>query len=304
MEYINLGNTGIQVSRICFGCYTMGGAGWGKVDDNQSVQALNAALDLGINFFDTADFYGMGHSESLLSKTLGPKLKDQIICTKFGVRQREDLSTYPDLSPKWLETCVEGSLKRLNLDCIHLYLMHRPDPNTPLSETISALEKLKASGKILHYGFSNFSAPQVQECLEFGRVEAGQFHYNYIHREVESDLLPLCTENKIATLSYSPLLRGILSGKFTEQTKFESDDARSRHPDFIGEQFQKNLKLAENIINYASEIGKTPSQVAIRWILNNPQITSVIVGARTAENVRENLDCFENFPELEFEKQM
>jgi myo-inositol catabolism protein IolS len=304
MQYALLGNTDLKVSRTCFGCYTMGGTGWGKVDDQQSIKAVRAALDLGVNFFDTADFYGMGHSEALLAKTLGPRLKDQIICTKFGIRNRPDHSTYADLSAQWLATCVEGSLKRLKLDFLHLYLMHRPDPNTPLAETISALEKLKSAGKILHYGFSNFSSSQVQECLEFGRVEAGQFHYNYIHREAESDLIPLCTENKIATLTYSPLLRGILSGKFTKQTKFGSDDARSRHPDFVGKQFSENLKLAENIINCAKKIGKTPSQVAVRWILNNPQITSVIVGARTAENVKENLDCFEDFPELEFEKQM
>jgi len=174
MEYKKLGETDLEISRIGFGCWAIGGHGYGKVDDNESIEAIKKALDSGINFFDTADVYGFGHSEEILGKALGTQRNDVIIATKFGINWKENGHTFKDCSAKRVVKAVENSLRRLKIDTIPLYQIHWPDPNTTLQETMGALIDCQKSGKIRYIGSSNFNAGLIEQIQKIGRIESLQ----------------------------------------------------------------------------------------------------------------------------------
>lgn len=291
MEYKKLGLTDLDVSRIGFGCWAIGGHGYGKVDDRQSINAIRAALDLGINFFDTADVYGFGHSEEILSRGLGSSRKDVVVATKFGVAWDRNGNTYHDCSPKRAVEALEGSLRRLRLDCIPLYQIHWHDNVTPIYETLEALRKCQESGKIRYISCSNFSIDLVREAIKVHRIESLQCLYNIIQRDTERDMAECHHQFNLGIIVYGLLARGLLSGKYRLGSQFGENDTRSKCELFKGENLKKNLNFVETLKRIGLLYGKTSAQVAIRFVLENPVVTCAITGNKTREQVEENVSA-------------
>ncbi len=290
MEYRKIGKTDLKVSRIAFGCYPIGGHNWGKVKDSDSISAVRKALDLGINFFDTADIYGLGHSEEVLSKALDNCRKTTVIMTKVGLRwdARRKVATH-DLSAEHIKKSVEASLRRLRIERIPLYQIHYPDRKTPPSETMDALLKLRKEGKIQHIGASNISLKLIEEFQKYGRIESLQIPYNIFNQEFSKTARIIFKKWGISSFSYGSLAQGLLTGKFDQNTKFGKDDHRSKDRNFKGKRFLDNLALVEEIRKLGVKYNKTCSQVALNWILKNYYITAVLVGAKTPEQVEQNI---------------
>jgi aryl-alcohol dehydrogenase-like predicted oxidoreductase len=288
MEQRRLGLTDLNVSRVGFGGWAIGGHGWGKVDDDQSLRAIRRASELGINFFDTADVYGFGHSEEVLSRALGEDRKKVIIATKFGIRWDEKGKTFRDASAKWVVKALEGSLRRLKLDCISLYQIHWPDPETSLEETLEALRKCQEAGKIKYIGCSNFSVELITRAHRVCRLHSLQAAYNLVDWGNEGELISCWRRFGIGVVCYNPLAQGLLTGKFGPEARFGSDDVRSRSKYFKAGEFERNLRTVAELREVAKRYGKTPAQVALRWALDHPCVTSVIPGIKNPQQIEEN----------------
>ena len=289
MEYVKLGLTDLEASRIGFGCWAIGGHGYGKVDDNESIRGIQMALDSGINFFDTADAYGFGHSEEILSKGLGLRRNEVIIATKFGVNWDKSGNTFKDCSSKRVVEALENSLRRLKVDVIPLYQIHWPDPNTPLRETMEALLNCQKAGKIEYIGCSNFEKELIVQLQKIGRIDSLQSSYNLLDRSVERDILPSCKNFNMSFIAHSPLARGFLSGKYGPTHKFSKLDTRNKSGYFSENKFSEKKQLLDNIQKIGKYYGKTTSQVALRWILDNPSVDCVIVGIKNVDQLKENM---------------
>lgn len=291
-------NRNLNFSRIALGCEPLGGDDWGEFNEKQSLETISAALDYGINIFDTADVYGLGRSERILSKALGKRRHDVVIITKFGVNWHTPKAgsrarTFFDSSPKRVIEALENSLRRLQLDCIPIYLIHWPDPKTPIEETLTALIRCKEMGKIQAIGVSNFSASQIHQAHEFTDIAVVQVEYSLINREAASEIFSLCNELGISVVVYGALAQGFLTGKYNQNAKFPDNDRRHRLPAFQPKNAAKNLKLVERLRLVGEKHGKTPAQVAIRWVLQNPAISCAIVGAKTPKQVAWNVASVE-----------
>jgi aryl-alcohol dehydrogenase-like predicted oxidoreductase len=284
MEYIGLGKSGLNVSRICFGTWQFGGD-WGPVDRNEGIAAVRAALDAGVTFFDTAQAYGFGKSESLLAEALGDDIHrdDVIVATKGGLRS-VDGGVQRDSSPAYLRDGVEQSLRALGVDAIDLYQVHWPDHQTPFDETGAALKELVDAGKIRHVGVSNFSPAEMDQLSRTIEVESDQPPYNLFNRAVEADVLPYCREQDIGTLVYGPLSHGLLSGRFDPSTLDENDWRRGHEP-FAGEALERNLEAVERLTGFAEQRGCTLPQLAVAWVLAQPGVHVAITGARRPAHV-------------------
>jgi aryl-alcohol dehydrogenase-like predicted oxidoreductase len=287
MEYRQLGQSNLGVSTVAFGCWQMGGRYWGRVEESETVAAVQRALDLGINLFDNADIYGLGHAEDVLAKALGSRRTEAIIATKVGWRWDEDGNTAIDLSRKHILEAVEGSLRRLKTDYIDLYQTHLTDSETPVEETVKALCDCVSSGKVRYIGVSNVTAGVLQDYLPFGRIESLQPPYNMLRREIEIDLLPLCAEKRIGVIVYEPLARGLLTGKFSATATFNDDDLRKNDRRFQGKQLIKNLAVVEKLKQIAKDNGKTVAQLAVAWVLSQPGVTAAICGVKRSSQIEE-----------------
>ena len=288
MEMRSLGSSGLEVSRLGFGAWQLGGHGWGDCDQDHMVQAVRAAVDNGINFFDTADVYGLGESERQLSKALGSQRHDVVIATKFGVRWNQQKETRKDISPEYLVGTLEESLRRLRIERIPLYYVHWPDGRTPIEEAMAALVRQRDAGKIAAIGISNFSAAEIRAAAEVTEIAAVQMQFSLINREVVEQVLPTLEELNIPLVAWGALTKGLLSGKFSPQTQFPDNDTRHRDPDFLGVRFLSNLKVADGLKTLSTRLGRSPAQIAIRWLLDSPGTTAVLAGAKTTAQVREN----------------
>jgi aryl-alcohol dehydrogenase-like predicted oxidoreductase len=291
-------NTIYPLSKLTFGCEPLGGTDWGKIDIPEIRKSIEFAFDNGINVFDVADVYGLGNAEIELSKALGLKIKDVFIITKFGVRwdyneNGNRASTYKDSSPKYMVQALESSLSRLRLDCIPLYLIHWPDNNTKLDETIESLEKVKSEGKILNYGISNFFNFKIESLFTKYKISAFQGPLNLIDFKRAINVFNSAKKVGVTTFSYGPLAQGLLTGKFNQFTKFEIDDRRSRLPHFQSEEWDMNNKILEVLSSISSNYNKSISQIAIRWVIDNCSIDSVITGAKNISQVRSNLETLD-----------
>ncbi len=287
-EFIKLGRTELKVSRICFGCWQMGGTYWGVPDERKLIEAVKRAIDVGVNFFDTADAYGDGLSEEILGKALKDVPRDKfVIATKvfhhwLGERGSKRVG---DLSYEYIIWECEQSLKRLGLDYIDLYQAHSYDNFTHLEETARAFDKLKKDGKIRYYGCSNFTIEQLRTACSFGSFDTIQPRYNLLDKKIESDILPFCLANNIGVLVYSPLNLGLLTGKYVGTETFE--DFRSKNPDFQGERFKENVEKVNQLRPIAERYGKTVTQISLRALLEHPAVHCTIVGIKNSSQIED-----------------
>jgi aryl-alcohol dehydrogenase-like predicted oxidoreductase len=279
MEYVELGRSGLRVSRICFGTWQFGGD-WGAVERDAAKAAVRAALDHGVTFFDTAQAYGFGASEALLAEALGDDIRrdDVVVATKGGLRP-DGGGVERDASPEFLREGVEQSLRHLGVEAIDLYQVHWPDPNTPFEATGAALRQLQDEGKIRHVGVSNFSPEQMEELSRTVQVETDQPPFNLFNRGIERDLLPWCHANDVGVMVYGPLSHGLLSGQF-DASSLAEDDWRRGHEPFEGEALERNMQAVERLAEFAEARGHTLPQLAVAWVLHQPGVHVAIAGAR------------------------
>lgn len=293
MEYITLKNSDLTVSRICMGGCPMGQYGWGAVQEEELLSAVSEAVENGINFFDTADTYGLGTSEKTLAKALDSRKNDVVIADKFGVRV-ENGHTFYDNSPEWIEKALAGSLQRLERDYIDLYQIHYRDNVTPIESVVEALERLKEKGYIRYYGLSNIHEDDLGELKKYkGCFVSFQDEYSLACRKNEADIFKAQEQLDISPMTWGSLGQGILTGKYSKDSVFGKDDRRSRdiYVNFHGEKLAKNLQIVENMKPIAANHGKTPAAAAIRFILDYIPDSVVLCGAKNPGQIRANAEA-------------
>lgn len=293
MEYVTLKNSDLKVSRICMGGCPMGGYGWGNVQENELVDAVHAALDRGITFFDTADTYGLGQSEITLGKALSIHRKNVVVASKFGVRVGNGKTVY-DNSPEWIREALHGSLERLGTDYIDLYQIHYRDDHTPISAVVETLEDLQKQGYIRCFGLSNIHQKDLRELQPYvGKFVSFQDEYSLACRKNESDMLILADQLQLTLLTWGSLGQGILTGKYDKNTVFDSNDRRSRdiYVNFHGQKLLKNLEIVEVLKKIAERHEKSVASVAIRFILDYLPDSVVLCGAKRPSQIIGNAEA-------------
>lgn len=286
-----LGNSTLQVGRIGLGCMGMSEFYGGTVDDAGHIKILQTAIDLGINHFDTADMYGVGHNEELLSKAFSDRWDKITVATKFGV-QRGANGEWLGICgrPEYVKEACEKSLKRLGLETIDLYYQHRPDPNVPVEESVGAMKELVEQGKVRFIGLSEFSAEQLRAAHGVHPITALQTEYSLWTRNVEEEgILEACRELGIAFVAYSPLGRGFLTGAIPNREALDTTDWRLENPRFSDEALAENARFVELIRDIAAQKDATEAQVALAWILAQGEDVFMIPGTRHIERLKENL---------------
>ena len=292
MEYRKLGSSDLKVSVIGYGAWGIGGAPfWNNEGHTKSLNSIKKAYDRGINFFDTAPVYGFGHSEELIGKALKPVRDKVILATKCGLRwDKEALgSIRKDASRNSILEEIDQSLKRLDTDVIDLYQVHWPDVETEPKETMETLLELQQKGKIRYIGVSNYSVEQIQDCLKFGKIVSLQPEFSLLARDIQKDTVPVCLENDIGIIAYSPLSSGVLTGKYDKNTKFEDWRSKGIIGTFTGEGFVRNIAKVDQLKEIADKEGKTCAQTAVNWVLRQEGLATALVGVKNQDQVEENL---------------
>lgn len=261
---------------------------WGPVDDNESIAAIHAALDAGINLFDTAPIYGGGHSEIILGRALAGRRDRAVIATKCGLLMDTQQAHAPQrsLAERSIFAECESSLRRLKTDYIDLYQCHWPDPQTSAKETFTALEKLRQQGKVRAIGLSNYGCELALHAREYATIASMQPPFSLLDRQAADDIIPFCREHDIAVLAYSPLCKGLLAGHLNRDSDLVG--VRRKDPEFIGERYVRNLEFVERIRKLAAARLCTPAQLALAWVIQYDGVTSAIMGAKRPSQVLEN----------------
>jgi aryl-alcohol dehydrogenase-like predicted oxidoreductase len=283
MEFVTLADAGLRLSRVGLGTWAMGGGWWGPSDRQESYTTIRKAIDLGITTFDTAPIYGLGVSEEVLGQAIKDSgCRDRVVlATKAGLEWTNNKVVRNSSLPRLAQE-LEDSLRRLQTDVIDLYQIHWPDPLEPIEETAAFLGQLLQQGKIRAIGVSNFSPEQMDRFRRVAPLHTAQPPYNLFERQIEAEVLPYCREHGIHTLVYSPLCRGLLSGRMTPQTTFPPGDMRAGiDPKFVEPRYSQYLKAAEALSQFAQDrYGKTLAQLAVRWLLDQPGVSVALWGAR------------------------
>lgn len=298
MKFRTLANTGKQLSAIGLGCMGMSFA-YGPADEQESLRTLHKALDLGVNFWDTADMYANGENEKLISKVLVPNREKIFIATKFGFRFKDGTAghsgapgTYFDGSPEWIRQAVDASLQRLKIDEIDLYYAHRVDPNIPVEETVGAMAELVKAGKVKYLGLSEASAASLRKAHAIHPITALQSEYSLLTRDVEDKILPVIRELGITLVPYSPLARGLFSN-INEAQQFGDDDFRKSLPRYQEKYLENNRNLAAEINAFAAARGVKGTQLALAWVLNQGDDIIPIPGTKRIPYLEENIAATE-----------
>jgi aryl-alcohol dehydrogenase-like predicted oxidoreductase len=304
MEYRSLGKSDIKVSELAFGAWAIGGWLWGGADSKDAILAIQTAVDHGMTTIDTAAVYGFGLSEELVGKAVKGKRDKVQILTKFGLlwdekkgkfffaskdNEGRDVSIYHYASKERVVSDCDKSLKRLGTDYIDLYQIHWPDPTTPVSETMEALEILQKKGKIRAGAVSNYSVDLMTDAKKTFTIASNQIPYSMVNRGIENDILPYCISNNIGILAYSPLQRGLLAGKIKQGHNFREGDTRPESIFYKEPNLTIILQLTDNLKALANELKVTLSQLVLNWTMHQPGITCALVGARNAAQVLDNI---------------
>jgi len=308
MKYREIGRSGIKASVVGFGAWAIGGWMWGGAEEKEAIEAIKTAIDSGINLIDTAPVYGFGISEKIVGKAIKGIRDKVVLATKCGLIWKEkagafhfssdeksirkdggNIEVFKYLAPSSIRQEIEQSLKRLGTDYIDLYQTHWQDPTTPIEETMGELLKIKEEGKIRAIGVSNATPSQMDEYRRVGQLDSDQESYSMLDRKKEKDNLPYCKKNDIAFLAYSPLARGLLTGKVSPDRVFRDGDHRKDHPLFTVENRLKVQRMLDELKPFTEKYDITFTQLAIAWILHQDGCTHALVGARRPEQVMENV---------------
>lgn len=287
MEFVDIPDTEMRVSRIALGTWAIGGWMWGGSNESDAISAIHAALDRGISMIDTAPVYGFGRSEEIVGKALaiGGRRNRAFIATKVGLDWKED-KPFRNASKTRIIEEAENSLRRLQTDVIDLYQVHWPDPHTPISEVADAMGELHRSGKIRAIGVSNFSPAQMEEFRKVAPLHTAQPPYNLFERAIDHDVLPYCRDRSIALLAYGSLCRGLLSGSISKSSRFTGDDLRKNDPKFRNPRFEQYLAAVEKLDRFAQErYGRRVIHLAVRWVLDRGGMNIALWGARRADHL-------------------
>ena len=295
MRTRTLGASGLEFTTIGVGTWAIGGGdwkfGWGRQDESEAVAAIVRAVDLGINWVDTAPVYGAGKSEELTGRALKqiPASRRPIVATKLGRINQPDKSIKPDITPASIRRECEDSLRRLGVEAIDLYQMHWPEPEAEIEAGWQAMADLQREGKVRHIGVCNYSAAQMERIRKIAPIASLQPPYSMVRREIEAVELPYCAKHNIGVVAYSPMQKGLLTGKFSAERAdaLDASDHRSRDPNFQQPRLPVHLELVEGLREIAARAGHSAAELAIAWTLRRPEVTSAIVGARNPQQIEE-----------------
>ena len=304
MKYRKLGNSDLEVSAITFGAWAAGGWMWGGTERNEAIKAIRAAYDLGVTSIDTAPIYGQGNSEEIVGEATKDLPRDKVqILTKYGMRwdlgkgdfafhstdtKGKEIDIYKYAGKESIIKECEDSLRRLGTDYIDLYQIHWPDTTTPIEETMEAVVQLMKQGKVRHAGVCNYNAAQLQEAQKYVNIVSNQVPYSMVKRDIEKDVVPYCLEHNISILAYSPLERGLLTGKMNPGYVFAEGDHRAGLYFFTDDNIKRTKSFLEKIQPLAEEKGSTLAQLVLRWTIEQPGITIALAGARNEKQAIEN----------------
>jgi aryl-alcohol dehydrogenase-like predicted oxidoreductase len=293
-----LGTSGLHLTTIGFGTWAMGGGdwkfGWGAQDDAESIRSIQAGLDAGVNWIDTAAIYGHGHSEEIVGRAIAGRRDQVIVATKCGrVWEGDSREIGKSLRRASVLAECDASLRRLKIDRIDLYQIHWPEPDDEVEEGWAAIGELIAAGKVRAAGVSNFSLSQLQRAQAIRPIASLQPPYSMLRREIEAEILPWCAANGVGIVVYSPMQAGLLTGAFTREraAALGPDDWRSRHPFFQEPQLSRNLAIVDGLRPLAAGLGITVAQLALAWTLRHPAVTSAIAGARSPKQIAETVQA-------------
>lgn len=305
MKFREIPGTGVNASVVGFGLWGISGQWEGGANDYEAVKALHAAIDSGINFFDTAPVYGLGHAEEVLGKALESRRNEVLIASKCGLVWGVDEDVKRNLTRDSILTEIDQSLSRLGTDRIDLWQIHWPSDEMILEETMEAMLTVKSAGKVRWLGVSNFSASDTRRAKELADIVSWQGLYNAIERNsteyrgdpldyrTEADILPVADELNIGILPFSPLMMGLLAGAVDENKAFGDDDVRSGNPRIVGKESEQYFKATRAFLSFAEELGKPPAELAINWLLSHRSLLSVISGARNVSEAIANAQAAE-----------
>jgi aryl-alcohol dehydrogenase-like predicted oxidoreductase len=293
MQTRRLGNSDLKITPIGIGAWAMGGGdwafSWGRQEDDDSIAAIHAALDEGVNWIDTAAVYGLGHSEEVVGKAIAGRAHRPCVFTKCSLVWNDQREIGHSLKAASVRRELEASLRRLRVDAIDLYQIHWPDPEVQIEEGWQTLAQMQKAGKVRYIGVSNFNVTEMKRIQRIAPITSLQPNYNIVTRDIEKNVLPFCREQHIGVIVYSPMKSGLLTGKMTREriASLPPDDFRPRTPSFQEPQLSRNLGLVEVLRGIGERHNRTPGEVAIAWTLRDPVVTGAIVGMRSAEQAKQ-----------------